>query len=222
VEEDGKKFVETPAQPHYNASLAMDLFANAVGENENVAALALENLEKCRDKPFVLFIHFWDPDHTGHAHGENSQQYTDAIKDDDMWTGKIVEKLKELGVYEKTLIYIAVDHGFNEGEHGHSYAPYVFLATNDPAVTRDGVREDVAPTILKRLGFDLSKIEPPLDGIPLDEPAPERKAPAEKPGDASTGSASAENASAADAAPAKPKARKKGSAAAPAKARAGK
>jgi len=222
VEEDGKKFVETPAQPHYNASLAMDLFTNAVGENEKVAKLALENLEKCRDKPFVMFVHFWDPDHTGHAHGENSQQYTDAIKDDDMWTGKIVEKLKELGLYEKTLIYIAVDHGFNEGEQGHSYAPYVFLATNDPAVTRDGVREDIAPTILKHLGFELSKIEPPLDGIPLDEPAPERKAPAEKPGAVSAGKAPTEKASDTEAAPAKPKPRKKRSADAPAKARAGK
>ena len=82
---------------------------------------------------------------------------------------------------DKTLVYVVVDHGFNIGEFGHRYAPYVFLGTNDKSVKRNGTREDIAPTVLKRFGVDLTKIEPKLDGIPLDESAPERKAPAENP-----------------------------------------
>jgi hypothetical protein len=38
--------------------------------------------------------------------------------------------------------------------------------------------------VLKHLGLDVSKVEPAFDGIPLDQPAPERKAPAVKPGGA--------------------------------------
>ncbi len=185
VEEDGKKFVEIPGKPWYNASQKMDLFVNGLVENEKVGNRAMEELEKRKDKRFFFFIHFAQPDHSGHKYGENSQEYTDAIKDDDVWTGKIVGKLKELGLYDKTLVYVVVDHGFDEGQKGHRYAPYVFLGTNDPKVSRDGDRMDIAPTILKRFGVDLSKLEPKLDGVPLDEKAERKIAPAEKPGDAS-------------------------------------
>jgi hypothetical protein len=40
----------------------------------------------------------------------------------------------------------------------------------------EGTREDIAPTILKKFGLDLSKIEPKLDGYPFDMQAPMRKA----------------------------------------------
>ena len=78
-----------------------------------------------------------------------------------------MERLKALQLYDKTLIYVTADHGFDEGRKGHADAPYVFLATNDPKVMRRGERADIAPTILERFGLDLSKIEPPLDGHPL-------------------------------------------------------
>jgi len=66
------------------------------------------------------------------------------------------------------------DHGFNEGEKGHGYAPFVFVGTNDKKVNRNADRLDVTPTVLKRFGVDLSTLQPALDGIPLDQPAPER------------------------------------------------
>jgi len=187
VEENGIKYVSVPGKPYFYTKDHMDMFVNGLMLTEKVATMALENLEKCKDKRFLFFIHFAEPDHVGHKHGENSQEYTDAIKEDDAWTGKIIAKLKELALYDKTLIYIVADHGFNEDSRGHSYAPFVFLATNDKKVNRNGTREDIAPTVLKRFGLDMSKIQPPLDGIPLDEPAPERKAPATKPGGARKG-----------------------------------
>jgi hypothetical protein len=181
VEEDGKKFVETPGKPWYIASQHMDLFENGLLENQKVATRAIEELEKRKDRRFFFFVHFANPDHDGHKFGENSQEYTDALKSDDEWTGKIIEKVKDMGIYNNTLIYVVVDHGFNEGQKGHSYAPYVFLATNDKSVNRDGDRMDIAPTVLKRFGLDLSAMEPKLSGTPLDEPAERKAAPAEKP-----------------------------------------
>ena len=88
-----------------------------------------------------------------------------------------------MGVYDKTLIYVTADHGFDVGGKGHGYAPFVFLGTNDKKVMRDGTRADITPTVLDRLGVDTSKITPPLDGESLAKPAtkPVEKAPA-KPG----------------------------------------
>ena len=175
IEENGTLFVTYPGKPYFYTKNYVDTFLNGLNKNERVGAVTLENLEKYREKQFFFFIHFAEPDHAGHAHGENSREYTEAVKSDDEWTGKIVAKLRELGLYEKTLVYITADHGFDEGKTTHSNAPFVFLATNDPRVNRNGDRADITPTILKRFSLDLSKIEPPLDGIPLDEPANVRR-----------------------------------------------
>jgi phosphopentomutase len=167
VEEDGLKYRVVAAEPYHNAGKNMDVFINGLGKDVNVGTRTIELLEKYKSKPFFFFVHFADIDHQGHKFGENSKEYDDAVKSADEWTGKIMQKLKELGLYEKTLIYVTADHGFDEGTKGHRDAPYVFLGTNDKKVMRRGTRADITPTILDRLGVDLEKIEPKLDGRPL-------------------------------------------------------
>ncbi|MFC2067194.1 alkaline phosphatase family protein [Chloroflexota bacterium] len=170
IMENGHEYWDIPGEPFYRTQEKMDFFINGLGENDKVGELALETLEKHQGQRMFLFIHFAEPDHAGHAHGENSKEYNDAIISDDQWLGKIVGKLKELGLYDKTLIYVTADHGFDLGKKSHSDAPFAFLATNDSRVIRRGHRIDIAPTILKRLGLDISQFEPPLDGHPLIEP----------------------------------------------------
>ncbi len=177
VEKDGRQLVEIPGKPWYRATKHLDLWVNGLGENEKVAARAISELEKRKDHRFFFFIHFAEPDHRGHKFGENSREYAEGFKLDDQYSGLIINKLKALGLYEKTAIYVIADHGFDSNKKNHLYAPFVFAATNDPSVVRkEGTREDIAPTILKKFGLDLSKIEPRLDGYPFDMEAPLRKA----------------------------------------------
>ncbi len=179
VEENGVKYLVFEGSPYYTMHKACDVWEYGLMEDEKVGTRAIELLEKYKDRPFFFFVHFASVDHQGHRFGENSKEYNDALISNDTWTGKIIAKLKELGLYDKTLVYVTADHGFNEGATGHSYAPYVVLATNDPLVKRDGMRQDIAPTILARFGLDLSRFQPPLDGEPLTQPAtkPVLKAP---------------------------------------------
>jgi len=170
IEEDGVKYRVVPGKPHYHLSQNSDFFQNGLSQNEKVGNLAIEMLEKHKDKPFFFFVHFADPDHSGHGHGENSKHYNDAIISDDVWTGKILDKIKELGLADNTVVYITADHGFDEGGKSHRMAPYVFLASSDKNINRNGLRQDVAPTILEKFGFDLAEIEPKLDGISLTQP----------------------------------------------------
>lgn len=183
VEENGKKFLVFDGSPYYTMHQVCDVWEYGLMEDEKVGTLALELLEKYREKPFFFFVHFASVDHSGHRFGENSKEYNDALISNDAWTGKILAKLQELGLYDQTLVYVTADHGFDEGKSRHTYAPYVFLGTNDPLVQRDGMRQDIAPTILARFGVDLSKLQPPLDGEPLTQPAtkPVQKAPETKP-----------------------------------------
>lgn len=128
-------------------------------------------LRALKDRPFFAFFHFSDPDHAGHAYGENSKEYSEAIKLCDLWLGRIVATLQELGIFNKTLIYVTTDHGFDEGRKTHSNAPEIWLVTNDPAVAppeeRIALQGDIVPTLLERLGFDVGNIEPLLPGRSL-------------------------------------------------------
>jgi predicted AlkP superfamily phosphohydrolase/phosphomutase len=167
IDQNGVQYYFAPAKPYYNMSRNTDLFENGLKLDEKVGERAIELVGKNKNKRFFFFVHFAEVDHSGHQYGENSKEYNDALISNDKWTGKIIDKLKKLGIYKKTLIYITADHGFDEGQKQHSNAPYVFLATNAKNIVRDGRRQDVAPTILEGFGLDLSKIEPKLDGIPL-------------------------------------------------------
>ncbi|MDW8322340.1 MAG: alkaline phosphatase family protein [Armatimonadota bacterium] len=167
ITENGVRYLVEPGKPFYNAKQGMDVFINGLIRDDAVGARTLDMLERYRDKRFFFFVHFAEIDHQGHQHGENSKQYRDALISADRWLGRIVQKLKDLRLYDKTLIYVTADHGFDEGMKSHADAPYVFLATNDKGIVRRGTRVDIAPTILERFGLDLKRIEPPLDGHPL-------------------------------------------------------
>jgi len=184
VEENGQKFMVFEGSPYSTMHKACDAWHFGLIEDAKVGDKALEMLDKYTNMPFLFFVHCAEVDHSGHKYGEPSKEYNDAIISGDAQLGRLVEKLKALNLYDTTRIYVTADHGFDVGAKGHSYAPYVFLATNDKKVMRDGVRADVAPTILDSFGFDLSKIEPPLDGESLRRAAakPVEKAPPRKPG----------------------------------------
>jgi hypothetical protein len=81
-----------------------------------------------------------------------------------------MDKVKELGLLGNTQIYVTADHGFDEDGKSHKFAPYVFLATSNKAVVRDGRRQDVTPTILEAFGMETASLAPRLDGISLTKP----------------------------------------------------
>ena len=120
---------------------------------------------------FFAFIHFEEPDEQGHVYKEGSQQYQDAIRAADRWLGSLVAQLKELGLYDRTAVFVVSDHGFDLGRRSHRRAPYTFLATDIPGRLRSGDRKDVTPTILEVLGVDPASVLPPLDGRALWETA---------------------------------------------------
>lgn len=185
VVENGQQYMVFEGSPYFTMHKACDEWIFGLMEDRKVGDTSIEMLDKYKDKPFFFFVHCAEVDENGHKFGEPSGEYNDAIISGDAQLGRLAEKLAALNLYAKTRIYVVADHGFDVGSKGHAYAPYVFLATNDKKVIRGGTRADIAPTIMDRLGLDLSTFNPRLDGASLLTPAvkPAEKAPAgAKPG----------------------------------------
>ncbi|MGE5638026.1 MAG: alkaline phosphatase family protein [Chloroflexota bacterium] len=135
-----------------------------------VGPLTLQFLANNSKSHFFAFFHFSDPDSAGHnptIGGENSLLYEDAIMRCDFWLGQILNKLDDLNITQNTLVYVTADHGFDEGGTQHNNAPFVYLASNDKRVNRDGDQVDVAPTVYYGLGIWENNFVPSLDGYPL-------------------------------------------------------
>ncbi|UCF42983.1 MAG: sulfatase, partial [Planctomycetota bacterium] len=137
--------------------------------------LAIEWLQQ-RDKgeKFFLFLHYYDP----HLEYEPPEPFASEFADN-LYAGEIaytdycidlvIDKLKELGVYDSTLIIVTSDHGEMLGEHGepdHGYFIYE-SAINVPLIFKlprrnegrkvDGVADiiDIVPTICGMVGADV-------------------------------------------------------------------
>jgi hypothetical protein len=157
-------------QPYYYSKNGMDFFQNKLSANYNVQQKTLEIINANYTKQMCIFVHFRDPDRTGHIYGENSQEYKDAMINCDSCIGTIMDRLVTLGVFENTLFYVTTDHGFDVDGDEHVDAPYCWLATNDTSVMRRGVLVDIAPTIYETLGMDWESFDPPIEGYPLNLP----------------------------------------------------
>lgn len=164
---DGQEWLYVPGEPYYFTQHACDVYEIGLGADDAVGRRALELLGRYRDTQFFFFIHFAEVDHSGHRHGENSAEYDAALVSADRWLGRIEEKLSELSLADRTLVMVTADHGFDEGLRRHLNAPEVFLGTNDTSIVGDGRREDIAPTVMQRLGLDIANYFPPLNGAPL-------------------------------------------------------
>jgi len=145
--------------------------------------LALDFLDRNREKPFFLFLHYYDP-HSPYEPPEpfatpfKNKPYDGEIAFVDSCIGQVVGKLKELGLYDSTLLVIASDHGEMLGEHGEIYhmffvyqaAVKVALVVRVPGQKRGLVVEepvgliDIVPTIC-----GLVRVQPPrnIQGVDL-------------------------------------------------------
>jgi hypothetical protein len=166
---NGQPVIEDQGQPWCLTKAHLDYFEINLNQSALLGGRALELLEAHQQDLFFAFFLFRNPDVTGHMFGEDSTEYSEAMVEVDDWLGIISAKLQELGIHQRTLVYIATDHGFDEGNSIHLNAPYGFFATNDPLVIRSGDRKDITPTILERYGITRGAIggAPPVDGYSL-------------------------------------------------------
>lgn len=93
-------------------------------------------IEAHAGQKFFLWAHFYDPHLTYEHHPEvpsfgsrRKDLYDGEIRFTDMHIGRVLARLRELGLWERTAVLVTGDHGEGFGEHGvtehgfHLYAP---------------------------------------------------------------------------------------------------
>ena len=162
--------------------LVHNMFAERKGDE--TTRCAVQWLEKHQRGKFFLFLHYYDP-HEDYEPPEpfkstfyrNSNDlrehlngaYAGEIAFTDHCIGEVLNKLKELGLYDSTLIILVGDHGELLGEHGeptHTYyiyqnairVPLLFKVPGQE--THRNVKDlagiiDIVPTVCSLLDIDL-------------------------------------------------------------------
>lgn len=152
--------------------------------------LALEAwIDSNRHRPHMAMLHLFEP-HAPYAPPEPhasryaSEPYDGEIAAVDAIVGRFIDELKDLGLYERSLIVLLSDHGEGLGDHGepehgvflYREAIHVPLIVKLPANTRGGETVerpvgliDVAPTILGAVGIPVPS---QMSGVDLLQPDP--------------------------------------------------
>jgi arylsulfatase A-like enzyme/Tfp pilus assembly protein PilF len=123
-----------------------------------------------RQKPFLLWVHLYDAHHpynppAPYLQKYRSHPYDGGIAFVDAQVGRVVAYLKAKGIYDRTLIVVAGDHGEGLGEHGEKthgffiydstlHVPLIFKLPVGPGQQKSVVNDsanlaDLLPTVLE-------------------------------------------------------------------------
>ncbi len=162
---------------YYNDSIEKPLNGPNNPNNERRAEettrFALKWLNSHKEENLFLFIHYFDPHQLyeppeAFASKFHDNLYAGEIAYTDHCIGQVLEELKDLGLYESSLIIITSDHGEMLGEHGeytHSYYIYesalkVPLIIKFPGNSKSKIADDpvglidIVPTICSVMGIE--------------------------------------------------------------------
>jgi arylsulfatase A-like enzyme/Flp pilus assembly protein TadD len=146
-------------------------------KGDETTRLATKWLEEHKARPFFFFLHLYDP-HDPYEPPEpfasewSGHPYQGEIAFADHCVGQVLDRLRQLGLYDHTLVVITGDHGEMLGEHGelnHGFFIYegglrVPLVVRVPGAATGPRRVelpvsliDIVPTILSLVGAEVPK-----------------------------------------------------------------
>lgn len=174
----------TPEDPEsYNSYGYIERFSNVYNKtikywlnpllsSDFLAKQAIHFLNQYSNENFYLRVHMTEPDYWGHKYGESidqkfnmiSPEYLRTLIECDNATGKILNELKSLGIFNETFVLVGSDHGFLG--HSHSEEPILYISnqqiwrnTGDESIGNAyGLEHDIQPTLLALAGVDWESI----------------------------------------------------------------
>jgi len=137
----------------------VDMDVNGASDEETMKT-ALDFITN--EKPVFTFIHFSEPDNTGHSIGHDIPEYYVAAEKIDLLIGKILAGLEDANMMDDTVILFSADHGgINKGHGGKTLVemeiPWIIYGSNIKAkgkLNSTIITYDTAATIAHILGLE--------------------------------------------------------------------
>ena len=112
-------------------------------------------------KPALLAVCFDNPDHVGHTDGHDTPAYYAELSRLDAEIGRIIDAIKDAGIYDDTVIILTADHGGTGTGHGGATlaemeTPFIIAGKGIRAggeFSESMMQYDVASTIAAILGL---------------------------------------------------------------------
>ena len=116
--------------------------------------------------PTLCTVVYDYPDHYGHSDGFASELYFQSLKDLDRCLGKMVQAVKDAGIYDKTIIIVTSDHGGIEKTHGgktltEMETPFIIWGCNvkkNYEIKESMMQYDIAATIAYIWGLEVPQV----------------------------------------------------------------
>lgn len=114
------------------------------------------------EQPDLLFVHFSDPDESGHRDGWMSPQYQTAVRNSDKCLATVLDAIDASGLASTTLLIVTADHGGHNKRHSDGrelvdrQIPWIVRGPGVPTnkVLDEKIdTEDTAATALAALGL---------------------------------------------------------------------
>jgi len=137
-------------------TLSLNYHAQAKESEKNPTLLTEMAVKYLKEKkPTLSAIVFDNPDHVGHSIGHNTPEYYQKLHELDGYIGKIINGLKESGMYDNTIIIFSSDHGgINKGHGGKTMqemeSPFIITGKNIKkgyVINESMMQFDIASTI---------------------------------------------------------------------------
>ena len=143
-----------------------------------VADQALQWLKQHTQKKFFLWMHLYDPHHpynppAPYSERHKSQPYDGEIAFADEQVGRVLRFLKAQGLYQRTLIVVAGDHGESLGEHGEkTHGFFIYNSTlHVPLIMKLPVGRNARPATVSAGISTVDLMPTVLDVLHLAPPA---------------------------------------------------
>lgn len=164
---------------HFDFSRLAETNLDAMERPGNVVAdEALRWLKQHSQKKFFLWMHLYDPHHPytpppPYSERHKAEPYDGEIAFADAQVGRVLRFLKAQGLYPRTLIVVAGDHGEGLGEHGEkTHGFFIYDSTlHVPLIVKLPVGRNARPA---RISEDVSTVDvlpTVLDALHLEAPA---------------------------------------------------
>ncbi len=164
-----------------------DEYDNSIGQNpdpfrvvaDKVTNSALAFMSRNQKRKWFLWAHYIDPHGRYVAHPdvvdygrEDGDLYDGELRWTDQEVGRLLDEMKQMPAFAKTIVIVTSDHGESMGEHGiplgtHgtalyrglTHVPMIFFIPDNPARTVNGpvTPLDIVPTVSALAGIDVSK-----------------------------------------------------------------